>query len=178
MSGESVQIARYGAERVGDLEELYATLHEHHVALAPRLAGYAARTGEESWRGRSARYRQWLRDPGSFLLIAEHGRRIVGYTLGSPGPGLQGWQTRAQVGDLHDIVVAVARRGEGIGSMLLDRAYEEFGTQGITECRLIAIEANESARRLYERRGMRIVSHVMIGSIAQSPPPTRCARLG
>lgn len=72
----------------------------------------------------------------------------------------QGWVTVAEtdtgvVGFLardgekvHSLYLAAPARGQGIGRQLLDRAKSEC-----TQLSLYAFEANESARRFYERHG-------------------------
>lgn len=63
---------------------------------------------------------------------------------------------------IQGVAVAEAHRGQGIGSLLLDRAEETARINGSNRIVLDVAEDNEHARRLYERRGMKVE--------AQSPP--------
>jgi ribosomal protein S18 acetylase RimI-like enzyme len=156
---------RAGIERVDELEPVYLDQHRHYAAIAPALAGYRPRGEQESWQARRERYLHWLAAPGAFLLIAEHDTVIVGYALLSPGPGMHAWQTGPRIGDLHDLAVAAAERGQGIGTRLLQAVKAELAAQGITELRLNVTAANDHARRLYERHGLQVVTHIMLGPV-------------
>ncbi len=158
-----MQIMRAGPERIADLEPLYTALHEHHVAVAPTLAGMEARTSEESWRGRRGKYERWLGTPGAFVLIAEQGGRPVGYALVSLSNGLQAWASGERLADLRDLAVLPEERGHGIGSALVDAVERELTAVGIRDYRVNVIAANTDAIRFYERHGMALVSHVLVG---------------
>lgn len=59
---------------------------------------------------------------------------------------------------LQSIAVAPECRGEGIGSMLIDAMEERATGTDTTRLVLDVAAKNESARRLYERRGMAVVT--------------------
>ena len=59
---------------------------------------------------------------------------------------------------LQAIAVAPERRGEGIGSMLIDAMQERAAGAEATRFVLDVAAKNERARRLYERRGMRVAA--------------------
>ena len=63
-------------------------------------------------------------------------------------------------GDFYILAVAVDKelRGEGIGSALMDAMEERARETGSTRLSLDVAARNESARRLYERRGMAVIS--------------------
>jgi ribosomal protein S18 acetylase RimI-like enzyme len=158
-------ILRAGTERVDELEPIYRDQHRHYAAIAPELAGHPPRSEQESWQARRERYLQWLATPGAFLLVAEHDAKIVGYALLSPGLGMQAWQTAPRIGDLHDLAVAASERGQGIGTRLLHAVKAELVAQGITELRLNVTASNDHARRLYERHGLQVITHIMLGPV-------------
>lgn len=151
-----------GRERIADLELLYIELHEHHVAIAPQMAGLPPRTPADSWAGRRARYEEWLAAPGSFVLLAERGGAPVGYALVTTASGYQAWASGDRVGEVHDLVVAGAARGAGVGSALMDGVERQLAAQGIRELRLTVLHGNDDALRFYESRGMTYVTHALL----------------
>jgi GNAT superfamily N-acetyltransferase len=160
-----IDITQAGAERLTELEPLYRELHEHHVAVAPRLAGLAPRTAQESWTRRCDRYAEWLARPDAFVLIAQRGASPVGYALTSTASGYQSWASEERVGEVHDLVVAFAERGRGIGTALIDAVERRLATLGVREYRVMLIDENKDGRRFYGSRGMTQVSRVMLGRI-------------
>lgn len=163
--GRDIDIVLGGRERIDDLEALYLELHEHHVAVAPRLAGVVPRTAAESWARRRARYEEWLADPDGFVLVAECRCRPVGFILISTTTGYQAWASQDRVGEVHDLVVAASWRAQGVGSALMDAAEHQLARLRIREIRLGAMTGNKEALRFYENRGMQRVSHVLFGRI-------------
>lgn len=168
MSAEPTVRRVEGAEVITELRPLYLTLHEHQAAVAPRLAGMAARTPEDAWTLRSAEYQAWLASPGSFVVLAERGSQLVGYALVTPGGHYQGWESSGQVGDVIDIVVEPSERGHGIGGVLLDETERQLRADSIAYVRLRVLAANVPAIRLYERRGMETVSNILMRRIETS----------
>jgi ribosomal protein S18 acetylase RimI-like enzyme len=164
------RLIRAGLRRVDELEPIYRTLHERHAEVAPTLARHATRTSGESWARRRARYQRWLSSPGAFLILAENGGMLVGYALVSLGEGLQGWASGDRIGDLHDIAVLPSERNQGIGTALLDAVEGELANAGVSDLRLNVIAANRAALQLYERRGMTLTAHTLIGSIDPRAP--------
>jgi ribosomal protein S18 acetylase RimI-like enzyme len=160
-----VEIRRGGAELISQLEPLYSVLHEHHVSVAPTLAGMPARSAAESWRRRCALYESWLAVPGSFVLMAERDRAAVGYAVVSISDAFQSWASGDRVGDVYELAVVAAERGRGIGSALMDAVEAELVAAGIGEVRLRVIAANRDALRFYERRGLTPISHVLLGRV-------------
>jgi ribosomal protein S18 acetylase RimI-like enzyme len=78
------------------------------------------------------------------VWVAEHDGRIVGFTaLG----------TRDGVDFMEHIYVAPEEQGQGIGSDLMEHAKQRR-PEGF---RLWVFQANDGARRFYERRGLRLV---------------------
>jgi ribosomal protein S18 acetylase RimI-like enzyme len=165
--GYDVDIVLGGRERIADLEPLYIELHEHHVAIAPQMAGLPPRTPAESWAGRRALYEEWLEVPGALVLLAERDGKLVGYALVSTASGYQAWTSGDRVGEVRDLVVAGAARGAGVGSALMDSVERELAAQGIDELRLMVLDGNEDAFRFYESRGMTCVAHVLLCHVGE-----------
>ncbi|MFC7007667.1 GNAT family N-acetyltransferase [Halalkalicoccus salilacus] len=56
-------------------------------------------------------------------------------------------------GTVHNLYVVPERRGEGIGSALLEAAETELAADGADRICLEALVGNEEARRFYENNG-------------------------
>ena len=86
---------------------------------------------------------QWaeaLADPAIEIYLAE----VDEMPAGSVGVGH---------GFLRTLYVLPQHQGTGLGSMLHDHALERLRALGSTEAKLWTLEANNGARRFYERRG-------------------------
>jgi ribosomal protein S18 acetylase RimI-like enzyme len=150
-----VQISRVGIEVVDRLEPLWLALHEHHQSVAP-AAVYQPH--DRSWAARRDAYAEWMASPGSFILIAERSGELVGYALVHVRPGPDDtWVTGNRIAELETLSVAPAARGQGVGTLLLDRVDAELDAAGITDLFIAALRGNDAAIRLYERRGLRPV---------------------
>jgi ribosomal protein S18 acetylase RimI-like enzyme len=156
-SSGAIAIERGDVGDVAALRELWLELHHHHAHVAPQSGEFA--DDESSWRVRSASYREWLADPGSFLLLARAAGRLVGYALVrvmEAGPDLtDSWRVPDVVAEIETILVSAQFRGAGLGTRLLDEIDAELGRQGITEVMVGLMPGNDGAQRLYERRGFR-----------------------
>ena len=111
-------------------------------AMAGMLSGYSAEEHAQSQDGPVARAAgvRSIRMFGAWLV----GRRLFDFMNELPE------------GDWYIQAVAVdpARRGEGIGSLLLDHADRSARDAGAQRLALDVDVQNVAARRLYERRGM------------------------
>jgi ribosomal protein S18 acetylase RimI-like enzyme len=116
---------------------------ERFIAATPRTEhGYASFLGAQ------------LREPSVVVLVAEREGEVLGYTYA----GVEGndyMALRGPAGVLYDIVVDPARRGRGVGRMLLDATLAELRARGAPRCVLSTAERNESAQRLFARAGFR-----------------------
>ncbi|GAA2622362.1 GNAT family N-acetyltransferase [Paractinoplanes durhamensis] len=150
-----VEISRVGTEVVDRLEPLWLALHEHHQKVAPPAA-YQPR--EQSWAARRTAYLSWMTSPDSFILIAEREQELIGYAMVHVGDGPDDtWVTGDKIAELETISVAPAMRGQGIGTLLLDRVDAELAAAGIDDLFIAALQGNDAAIRLYQRRGLRPV---------------------
>lgn len=165
---ESPTIVRAGRERIDELEPLWRSLQEHHVALAPTLGGLPARSPQESWLLRRRKYAAALEDPGAFLLIAERPRGSIGYALVSLAEGPSGWDYGDRVADVETLAVAPDARGQGVGTQLMEAVERELVRRGVRTFRVLVIAANEDAIRFYEGRGLVPVSQVLLGRVADA----------
>jgi len=81
---------------------------------------------------------------GGVSLVAEADRQICGFAF---------FRTCAPESELLRLAVAPDRRGQGIGSALLDHALRAFAEQGYATCFLEVRSSNTAARRLYAKAG-------------------------
>jgi ribosomal protein S18 acetylase RimI-like enzyme len=159
VSSDSREIAieRGGVNDVAALRELWLELHHHHAQVAPQSGEFV--DDESSWRVRSWCYREWLADPGSFLLLARAQGRVVGYALVrvmEAGPELtDSWRVPEVIAEIETMLVSAPFRGAGLGTRLLDEIDAELERQGITEVIVGLMPGNDGAQRLYECRGYR-----------------------
>ena len=93
--------------------------------------------------------RQWrhhLANPGAAILVAGHGRDLV-------GAAVVFFQARHRIARLYSIAVAREARGAGVGEALLASAERTARARGSRALRLEVRTDNAAAQRLYERRG-------------------------
>ena len=95
-----------------------------------------------------------LQEPSVIILVAEREGEVLGYTYaGVEGPDYMA--LRGPAGVLYDILVDPARRGRGVGRMLLDATLAALEAGGAPRVVLSTAERNESAQRLFARAGFR-----------------------
>ena len=113
------------------------------IAATPQTEhGYAAFLGRQ------------LGEPTVVILVAEREGEVLGYTYaGVEGPDYMA--LRGPAGALYDILVDPARRGHGVGRMLLDATLAVLRARGAARVVLSTAERNESAQRLFARAGFR-----------------------
>jgi ribosomal protein S18 acetylase RimI-like enzyme len=95
-----------------------------------------------------------LDEPEVVVLVAERGEAILGYAYAGIEP-LSWKELRGEAGFVHDLVVADTARGAGIGKQLLDAAIAWLRERKMPRVVLWTAVPNQSARRLFERRGFR-----------------------
>ena len=95
-----------------------------------------------------------LDDEDSVVYLAERDARIVGYVYAAVEP-LSWKDLRDEAGYIHDLLVADEARRLGVGEALLDRAIEWLRERGMPRVLLGTAAQNETAQRLFERRGFR-----------------------
>lgn len=133
---------------IGRLGAMLVRVHhefdpQRFIAATPRTEqGYGAFLGSQ------------LDKTDAVLLVAEDTGDIVGYVYASV-EGYDYMSLRGPAGVLQDIVVDPARRGQGIGRILLDAAIAALDARGAPRVVLSTAEQNESAQRLFARAGFR-----------------------
>lgn len=133
------------------LGRLGALLVKTHHDFDP-VRFIAASPGTE--RGYASYLATQLRNPNALVLVAERGGEVIGYTYA----GVEGYdymELRGPAGVIYDILVDPARRGHGVGRMLLDAALAALRERGAPRAVLSTAERNENAQRLFARAGFR-----------------------
>lgn len=85
------------------------------------------------------------------MYAARRGDEVVGFVSVALERGA--YESDVRRGIVHNVYVTPERRGEGIGSDLLDAAEAALEDAGASTVTLETMAANESARRFYRRRG-------------------------
>lgn len=162
-----MRIVAGSAEDVPRLEPLWlAMLARHRDCRPPASEEIPFREPPETWRRRRARYEQWLQAPTTRLLVAEdEAGEAVGYAMLTIRGGESTLQTGERVGELESLSVAPEARGSGVGSALIEGAFDYFRSEGVGEMTLSVMVGNEDAQRLYERAGLRPYFLAMLGRV-------------
>ncbi len=122
-----------------DIRPMTLADYDAVMALMRGVPGVAMRAADSP--AAIARYLE--RNPG-LSLVAEHEGRVVGCVFcGHDG----------RRGYLHHVVVAPARRGQGIGAALVARALDGLAALGIYKTHLDVFADNEPAIAFWQHSG-------------------------
>ncbi len=169
-----VRIVEANVERIPEVEHLSRSLHEHHVSVDPAIPGIPPRSVDAWWAIRSERYRAWLAEPDTFLLIAEDGAGAsVGYALVTFHDVDDSHATGERFAELQSLAVAPDRRGGGLGTALLHEVYRRVRGRGVEEMVIGVLATNVAAQRLYEREGFRPWVLLTMGKVPDPDEPIR-----
>jgi ribosomal protein S18 acetylase RimI-like enzyme len=152
-SADPPTIRRAEARDLPALGRLGASLMRAHYAFDSRRF-MAPGDGDEAERGYAAFLGSQLDDPDAVVFVAERRGEIVGYAYAAVEP-LSWKDLRDEAGYLHDLLVTAAARGAGVGTQLLDAAIAWLRDRGMPRVVLGTAAQNDTARRLFERRGFR-----------------------
>lgn len=168
----SIEIVAFPTERLGELRALWRGLYEHHTRILPDMREREL-PFEAAFERRREIERAWLEhEPESFLLAASDAGDYVGYAFVRVRPAAciaASWSVGDPLAELSILVVAGDRRGEGIGSLLLDAVEERLRQMAIEDMLIGVIATNEEAMRLYERRGAKPFLTDFIQRVGQPP---------
>jgi ribosomal protein S18 acetylase RimI-like enzyme len=144
-------ITEIGLDEVDELRDLWLQLHAHHEAVSP-IEEFV--DDETSWTARRKVYVKIL-GSGGFALGAREDGELAGYAMVKfhEGPD-DSWELGDRYAEVATLVVDKAHRGGGIGSALLDAVDARLESAGIGGLVIGAMEGNDGAIRLYERRGL------------------------
>jgi N-acetyltransferase len=145
------------ADSIGELtalEPVWNALQAHHAEITPELGrGTPPRATADAWRIRRSKYEHWLRDPGTFFVIAEADGDPVGYACVTIGMAYASWATGDRLAELETLSVLADQRGKGIGAALLDAAWKRLAELGVEDMAITTTVTNANAQRFYERQG-------------------------
>jgi GNAT superfamily N-acetyltransferase len=136
------------------VEPLWNALQEHHARITPELDPRTpARELADAWQIRRSKYVHWLGDPETFFVLAEDASGPVGYAFVTVGPGYASWATGERAGVLETLSVLPERRSDGVGTALIEAAWERLGEKGIEDMAITTTKTNLDSHRFYERHG-------------------------
>lgn len=166
-----MRIVTGSAEDVPRLEPLWLAMLAHHRDCRPPASEEIPfREPPDTWRRRRVRYEEWVQQPTTRLLIAEDDAgEAVGYAMLTIRGGESTLRTGDRVGELESLSVAAHARGAGVGSALIEAAFDYFRSEGVAEMTLSVMVGNEDAQRLYERVGLRPYFLAMLGRVPERP---------
>ncbi|HQU27478.1 MAG TPA: GNAT family N-acetyltransferase [Acidimicrobiales bacterium] len=148
----SVTIVPADARRLGELRDLYLSLHHAELAISPLPL---TEPDERAWAARLVTYRAHFAAGRARLLVAEEEGRPVGYAFGLVDEGHDDtFPLGARVGELYTLVVAPDQRGRGVGTALLGALEGTLAAEGATGLRVEVMTGNEDALRFYRRHGL------------------------
>ncbi|MFW9799694.1 MAG: ribosomal protein S18-alanine N-acetyltransferase [Candidatus Thorarchaeota archaeon] len=96
-----------------------------------------------AWRGRVPIEQHRI----IFMYVAETEEELLGYVV---------WEEDVTegIGHILNVAVKTERRREGLGTALMNHAFDTLRSHKINSCRLEVRQSNNAARRLYEHAGM------------------------
>lgn len=127
-----------------------ALMHTHYAFDTRRFL----EPGEGAESGYAHFLVSQLSDDESIVLVAEQDATIVGYVFAAIEP-LSWKDLRDECGFIHDLLVTDSARRSGVGVALLDAAIEWLRERQMPRVVLGTAAQNDTARRLFERRGFR-----------------------
>jgi len=109
-----------------------------------------------------------LQNARAVVLVAARAGEVVGYTYAGV-EGADYMALRGPAGALYDIVVDPARRGAGVGRMLLDATLAALAERGAPRVVLMTAEPNVGAQRLFAAAGFRRTMIEMTRELGEDP---------
>jgi GNAT superfamily N-acetyltransferase len=152
---EYARIVRAGVERLDEPAPLWRSFAAHSTAVGVPIG--PPLDPRESWHRARRQHAAHLDHPGSFLLLAEHDSRVIGYALISVEsiPNTM-WDVDHRRARLEYLSVQPEDRNHGVGSALINATKAELRAVGLRRLTLGVLAGNEDAQRLYRRHGFAV----------------------
>jgi len=132
--------------RPNDISKLSVFFLEAWKESGPGALGFAGATDEAITEIASKEFlRKRLATPTIQMMVAEEGRRIIGFSSAR--------RVGAREAELSGIVVLESVAGRGVGSALLRKALDAARRRGITSVLVKTEAANERAISFYRKAG-------------------------
>lgn len=97
--------------------------------------------------------RNAIAECGLIIYVALEGEEVVGYISGSIKKSFMPLSSTKQVGYIEGAFVQEEFRREHVMAMLEDALVEEFKNRGVYYIELNVLQANETAKSAWEKRG-------------------------
>jgi ribosomal protein S18 acetylase RimI-like enzyme len=151
-----LEITPLPVDRMDELQPIWRSLYEHHLALTPHLRD-RAQPFERAWQARQRIEAEWqARGEDLFVLAAKAEDRYVGYALVRIRSGADfaaSWDASERLAELVILAVLPDWRGQGVGSALLDAVEARLRELAVEDMVINVVTTNDDAMRLYRRRG-------------------------
>ena len=139
-------------ETIDRVRPLWLALHKHHQAVAPELAPFVS--DETSWHYRRQQYATAVNEGGQGF-VAISGETDVGYFICAkrPMPWNATFDLPPHLLELVSIFMSPSARGNGLGSVMLERFSEIAESSSILTKLIGVIPSNTRAVSLYQSKG-------------------------
>jgi len=148
-----ISIRRAKQADIGALTAMWNGLMAYHAKLYRgdrRAEEHALREGAETlWRKFALKN---IRSPNGQVLIAEDGKKPVGYSLSFIKPNIPVFRIR-KLGHLSDLYVKPGYRGKGIGTRFRDEAFRWFRKKGVRHASIAVHALNRGSWKVYLKWG-------------------------
>ncbi|MEQ1641299.1 MAG: GNAT family N-acetyltransferase [Novosphingobium sp.] len=120
---------------------------------------------------------QELANPERVYRLAEAGGELLGYCKIGLSCGFPEDARGNRVMELKQLYTSSAATGQGIGTLLMDWAMEQFRSHGADEVQLSVFAYNDGAHRFYQRYGFEKVADITFQVGEQHDPEFLFARM-
>ncbi len=146
-------VRKAAPEDMGRLAAMWRGLMGHHRRLArtrqQKGLTAAAKGAEGKWRRWAGK---WMRSRDGLVLVAEHGGKIIGYSLNHVKANVPVYGIR-KLGHMSDLFVEEGYRSKGVGKAFRDAAMAWFRKKGLGYVSIAAHATNKKAQALYRGWG-------------------------